>query len=417
MSSRIDYVLGADVGIAELLTAGEVVPFLEEAMAAGLTGVQVCDARGEILWEVGRESGGNRCASTLFLEGEPVGSVHCAGDDVTARIAGTIMAGAINVLLLGSLKRKLTTELHTQAINQSYDELVESEQRYRELAASLEVRVEERTRELRQAYNRMLQQEKLVSVGQLAAGVAHEINNPLGFILSNFAALERYVGRFRELLLFCREQLAAGLPAGFPDEFEQRWTRQKLPLLFVDAIELIQQSREGGERVKKIVSDLKGFSHIDHCSDENIDLNLELERTLNVMAHEIPADAKIVRNFEPLPQFAGNPALLCQAFYNLIRNAFQCRPQGLVLTLSTSVCDSLIRLSFADNGPGIALDVQARIFEPFFTTRDVGEGMGLGLALVYDIVSSAGGTIVVDSRIGEGSCFIIELPCRSETDG
>ena len=409
----IDYVLGADAGIADLLTDQEVLPFLEEAMAAGLQGVRVSDRRCGTLWEAGLPNGDESHVSRLFLEGEPVGSIHCVGRSGTTRIAGEIMAGAFNLLLFGSLKRKLTTEVHTHAINQSYDELVESEQHYRELATSLEVRVEKRTSELRQAYNRMLQQEKLVSVGQLAAGVAHEINNPMSFILSNFTALEKYVGRFRDTLLFCRDQLAAGSPSGFQEEFEQRWTRLKLASQLDDAIELIHQSRDGGERVKKIVSDLKGFSHIDHSTSELVDLNEELDRTLNVMTHQIPAEAQIIRDFEPLPKIPANPALLCQAFFNLIQNALQCRSQGLILTLSTSCREKMVQVAFEDNGPGIPDSLQSRIFEPFFTMRDVGGGVGLGLALVYDIVRGLGGTIMVNSRCGEGSCFTIELPYGS----
>lgn len=414
---RIDYVLGADVGIAALLDTREIVPFLEESVALGLWGVQVCDRKGEPLWEAGCLEARESHAASLFLEGEPVGWVRCTMRDGNARIAAGIMACALNVLLYGSLKRKLTTEVHTQAINQSYDELVESEQRYRELAASLEIRVQERTLELQRAYNLLLQQEKLASVGQLAAGIAHEINNPLGFILSNFSSLEKYVERLQEMLLFCRSRVAVSCPPEMQAEVEARWKERKIDLLLNDAVELIQQSREGGERVKKIVSDLRGFSHIDHVGNELFDINTELMRTLNVMTHEVPADASIIRDFAPLPEYSGNPAQFCQAFYNLIRNAFQCRPQGLVLTMSSRYGDGKISLVFADNGPGIPESVQSRIFEPFFTTRVVGEGMGLGLSMVYDVVSKAGGTVTVDSRVGEGSRFTIELPCRSATHG
>lgn len=412
---HLDFVLGADVGIADLLTDRDVMPFLKQGLAAGLSGAQIRDADGQVLWAVGTPNVASTHSARLVIEGEPVGTVCCTGQGEAPQVAGTIIAGALNALLFSSLKRKLTTEVHTQAINQSYADLLdrnhrlaESEKRYRELAATLEVRVEERTRDLQQACTRLLQQEKLVSVGQLAAGVAHEINNPMGFILSNYAMLEKYVERFRVALFFLRERSG---PSG---EIEEYWGRNKLDLVLEDAVELIRQSREGGERIKKIVSDLRSFSHIDQNDNEPVDINQELERTLSVMAHETPADAEIIRDFASLPKIAGNPALLCQAFFNLIRNAFQCRSQGLVLSLATRSGEDKVVVEIRDNGPGIPEELQSRIFEPFFTTREVGQGMGLGLSLAYDVVNNAGGSIVVDSRPGEGSRFIVELPCRSE---
>jgi signal transduction histidine kinase len=312
----------------------------------------------------------------------------------------------------------LTTEIHTKVVNQSYDELLEtnrrltlSEKRYRELAESLEVRVRERTEELKRAYARMLQQEKLASVGQLAAGVAHEINNPLGFILSNLQTLRKYVGKFAGMLEFYRSAADTGqMTAGLVQTAEGKWRELKLDFVLSDLEELFSHSITGAERVKKIVADLRGFSHVDDTGSGSIRINDELERTLSVIAAEIPSDAQIIRNFSELPEVKGNAGMLCQAFLNIIRNALQCRPAGLKLLIRTEVAGAKVRLSFVDNGPGMPEEVRKRVFEPFFTTRQVGDGVGMGLTVAYDGVKQAGGTIAVKSQEGRGTALIIELP-------
>jgi signal transduction histidine kinase len=141
-----------------------------------------------------------------------------------------------------------------------------------------------------------------------------------------------------------------------------------------------------------------------------VDIHTEIERTLSVLAHEFPPCARIVREFGALPAIAGRPALLCQAFLNIIRNALQARPEGLVLTIRSEFAAGSARLTFADNGPGLAGDIKSRIFEPFFTTREVGQGMGMGLTAVYAIVTGCGGTIEVETAPGRGTSFILQLP-------
>lgn len=424
-NDHVDFVLGEELGLEDLLSEAEVGPFLEQSIAAGLDGIKVVDSYGEILWARGNNNapGMTRCGH-LIIEGEKVGGIECAGKGDGPKVAGALISGVLNSLLFNNLKRKLTTHVHTQAIKQSYEELVEnnlrlavSEKKYRKLAESLEIRVEKRTEDLKQAYARILQQEKLVSVGQLAAGIAHEINNPLGFILSNLTALNKYFTRVFELLNFCKQQAENNLPHEFRNKFQVRWDEKKIGFIFDDSRELIEQSLFGGERIKKIVSDLKGFSHIDDHPSELVDINKEIDRTLNVIAHEKPADAKIVKQFTDLPKFYSNPALICQALFSIIRNAYQIVPKGLILSLATGKKGNEVRVIIEDNGPGIDKENLSRIFEPFFTTRDIGEGMGLGLALAYDVISQLGGSIEVKSQTGKGTRFIISLPIRSQPNG
>jgi hypothetical protein len=179
-----------------------------------------------------------------------------------------------------------------------------------------------------------------------------------------------------------------------------------------DAGDLLRQTLEGTERVRKIVADLKGFSHIDEEGEAPADLNREIDRTLSVMTHEIPAGAAIETEFSPLPVIPCRPGAFNQLFLGLFRNAFQARQEGLRVGIRTGVSGDRIRIAFADNGPGVPADLRTRIFEPFFTTRDVGKGKGLGLTVAYDIVTAHGGTIDVEDTPGGGATFVLQLPIR-----
>jgi len=134
-----------------------------------------------------------------------------------------------------------------------------------------------------------------------------------------------------------------------------------------------------------------------------------------VMAHEIPAGARIVREFSPLPLIPCRPGAFNQLFLGLLQNAFQARPEGLQVTIRTGASGDRIRLAFADNGPGVPVDLRMRVFEPFFTTREVGKGKGLGLTVAYDIVTDHGGTIDVEETPGGGATFVLQLPTRRPT--
>jgi signal transduction histidine kinase len=265
---------------------------------------------------------------------------------------------------------------------------------------------------LQRAYSRLLQNEKMAAVGQLAAGVAHEINNPIGFVTSNLQTLRKYVGRFLEMLAFSRGTIAAQLPD--PEIFHRKWRELKLDFVSTDVPELLRQSLEGTERVKQIVADLKGFSHVDESERSSIDINHELERTLGIIARTLPEQADVVKDFQPLPNLVGNGSLLCQAFMNIILNAAQARPKGLCLTIGTRYQSGRARIVFADNGPGIAAEIRGRIFEPFFTTRDVGQGTGMGLTVAYDIITTMGGEIEVVCPDAGGSVFTITLPLQEK---
>lgn len=407
---KIDFIVGAERKLADILDRGEVTRLLAGIVGTGTRFAAVHDGRGAPLWSSGAPGAEVPETRQLLLEGEPVGAVVVADRPERRAAVADLLRDVLSLVITANLKRMLATEAHTSVVNQSYEELVAtnerlraSEARYRELAESLEIQVAERTAELKRAYAVLLQKEKMVSIGQLAAGVAHEINNPLGYVTSNLGTLRTYMERCAEMLRLCRSSAA-------PPALNERWRELKLDAVLADAGTLIQESLEGSARAARIVADLRGFSHIDDAEASPVELTRELDLTLSVLAHEIPPDACVLRRYKTLPPVVANPALVCQVFYNIIRNALQARPRGLVLDLSAEETEAGIRIRIADNGPGIDPSIINRIFEPFFTTRDVGAGTGMGLAVAYEIMATHGGSIEVESEPGAGAAFTVLFP-------
>ncbi|MFZ2223465.1 MAG: ATP-binding protein [Candidatus Deferrimicrobium sp.] len=423
---RIVYCVGEERALRDVLPESEAAALLAAASRAGLRGVRVVDSGGKALWGGGDDvppPGEGDPRRPILLEGEPAGGVVLpagAGRGETQDALLALLADTLTAMAHNNLKRMLTTETHTEVVNRSYEELMEtnrslsaSEQRYRELAGTLEIKVRERTEELSRAMARLVQQEKLASVGQLAAGVAHEINNPLAFVTSNLQTLKKYTDRFLDIIARYQQVFeGGGVAQQDRDDIRKHRESLRLDAISADAGDLLRQTLEGTERVRNIVADLKGFSHIDEEGEAPADLNREIDRTLSVMTHEIPAGAAIVREFTPLPVIPCRPGAFNQLFLGMFRNAFQARQEGLRLTIRTGVTGDRIRIAVADNGPGVPADLRTRIFEPFFTTREVGKGKGLGLTVAYDIVTAHGGTIEVEDTPGGGATFVLQLPLR-----
>ena len=419
----IDFVVGEERALTEVISAAEIGPLLAGTVRGGASSAWLRLPDGETLWARGEALLVDplRIESPLTLEGEMVGTTVVEGarerEESLRGLAGLLTA-AVQTILTNNLKRMLTTEIHTTVVNQSYDELLTtnrqltlSEGRYRDLAASLERKVEERTAELQRAQARLLQQEKQAAVGQLAAGMAHEINNPLGFIASNLTTLKRYGKVLRETVAIYRDTVArAEIEPQAREGLAQQEKKAKLDFILTDLEPLISQSCAGCERVARIVADLKGFSHIDESEEVVVDLNQEIDRTLSVLGHQIPADARVVKIYGQLPGFACKAAEICQVFLGIVQNAILARPVGLSLTIETQQEADRIVILFSDNGPGMDPEVLSRIFEPFFTTREVGKGMGMGLAVAYEVITAHGGTIEARSQPGQGTTVVITLP-------
>ncbi len=256
-------------------------------------------------------------------------------------------------------------------------------------------------RELKAAQAQLLQSEKMASIGQLAAGVAHEINNPIGYVCANVNALSAYVS---DLLT-----LAVSGPAALAKPLDLDFLAEDLP-------DLLRETREGLDRVTKIVSDLKDFSRVD-TSDawEQADLLAGLESTLNIVQNEVKYKASIERQLVALPAISCRPSEINQVFMNLLVNAAQAIPERGVIRLASGFDAQQVWVEVADTGKGMSAEVRQRIFEPFFTTKPVGQGTGLGLSLSYSIVQKHHGRIDVDSEPGRGTCFRITLP-RQQPD-
>jgi two-component system, NtrC family, sensor kinase len=414
------HVIGMDFTLTDLLGEHEVRSLFESCLEIGACRAVIEDSHGTVIHDLGESTIGSAgVRKVLMLEGEAIGHVVVWGDDKgTTMSLCRFLSRTIHLLMAANLKRALTTDVHTAALDLSYDELIEanrglkeSEQRYRDLAATLEEKVVRKTDELHQTLARLVAQEKMASIGQLAAGVAHEINNPLSFIISNLKSLNLYQARFMEMLSLAQETILAEADHEQASErFSKRWKERKMDEVRIDAQAIIDESLAGAVRVSRIVSDLRGVSHIDDCVTSAVDLNIELDRVLGLLAPLAPAGAQIIKSFGNIPALMCRPAMLSQAFMNIILNALQSRTDGLCVTISTQATDDYILVKVVDNGPGIADGIKDRIFEPFFTTKQVGSGIGLGLTTAYEIITSHNGVIEVEQK--NGAAFTVKLPLK-----
>ena len=266
---------------------------------------------------------------------------------------------------------------------------------------------------LEDAQNQVIQSEKLASIGQMAAGVAHEINNPLAFALSNLGSLEAYLTKIFELLAAYIDADVALGSTNIPALAAARMLRDETDFEFLrrDTADLVSESRDGLLRVKRIVQDLRDFSRggVEEVL-QAIDVHAALDRTLNIVRNELKYKANIVRNYASLPEIECMPSRLNQVFLNLLVNAGQSIDANGTITISTGVDDKDAWISVADTGCGIAPENLNRIFDPFFTTKPVGQGTGLGLSVSHSIVRKHGGRIDVESEVGRGTCFTVRLP-------
>ena len=269
--------------------------------------------------------------------------------------------------------------------------------------------------ELKSTHAKLLQQEKMASIGQLAAGVAHEINNPIGYVSSNLRTMEKYVKRLSEFIRRQDEALGPQLN-GAPGYEELQEFRRRLKIDFIadDVVELLKESLEGTERVQQIVKDLKCFSRVDEAELTLADINECLESTLNVVGNELKYKAAVKKELGELPRVKCYPQRLNQVFMNLLVNAAHSIDNFGEISVRTWQDGKYACISVADTGGGIPPELLNRIFEPFFTTKEVGKGTGLGLSISYDIVKKHGGDIFVASEVGKGTTFVVKIPLSGE---
>ncbi|MCB1644856.1 MAG: hypothetical protein KDI36_05360 [Pseudomonadales bacterium] len=259
---------------------------------------------------------------------------------------------------------------------------------------------------LKEAQAQLVQTEKMASVGQLAAGIAHEINNPVGFVSSNLSTLKEYVGdvvRLLQALLV----LESSLNDNYPGVSQVRALKESIDLDFIleDFDQLFADSIDGIGRVRKIIADLSDFSRAESQEARVTDLNQLVEKTLRLVASEIRYKGQVKTCTAELPAIRCYPELIGQVLMNLIINAIHALDEGGEIVVTTADEGDFIRVDVADDGCGIAPEHLAAIFDPFFTTKDVGKGTGLGLHIVREIVKRHGGEIHATSEPGKGSVF------------
>ncbi|KAA3653603.1 MAG: PAS domain S-box protein [Proteobacteria bacterium] len=273
--------------------------------------------------------------------------------------------------------------------------------------------LEAANRALATTHQQLVQTEKLASIGQLAAGVAHEINNPVGFVSANLSTLGTYVGHLLALVDAGERGLRDGLPADSPAlaAFEAARAAADLDFLREDVVALLGESRDGLDRVRRIVQDLRDFSRAgSHEQWQPASLEAGLDATANIALTDMKHRVTVCKAYSGIPDIECLPSQLNQVFLNLIVNAGHAIADTGTITLRTGHSADGVWVEVSDTGCGIAPEHVGRLFDPFFTTKPVGQGTGLGLALSYGIVEKHGGNITVRSTPGEGATFRVSLP-------
>lgn len=346
------------------------------------------------------------CRFELRLDIEPLGFLEApASMEIQAR-ACTLM---IELLLQSAARYLMASQLHEDNVSESFQRLqqehaalLKSQLSYKQLVGELDARVQAQVKTIHHTELQLYEAEKMASIGQLAAGVAHEINNPMGFIRSNLGTAKVYVQKLNSLAPLVRDGGGGRLKAA--------WQAGDMDFVMEDFAALLDESIAGADRVARIVADLKTFSDVDRAGEELCNINDSVVSVCNIASSRIPAGVHLSMELDDSPSLRCRPGRLNQALLNLLLNALQAVGQQGEIRLKTEYGDGEILVHVIDSGEGIPKERLSRIFEPFFTTRPVGQGTGLGLTVCRDIVQAHGGSISVESKVGVGSHFTVHLP-------
>ncbi len=329
---------------------------------------------------------------------------------------------AANEELEARVQRR-TSELRTTN-EQLTKENTERKQAEENLKLAYE-KLENANRELKEMQSQLVQNEKLASMGQLAAGVAHEMNTPVGFVASNFEALENYVKKFKDLLRMY-DSLIGKIGTlrktellNEADTIGQSRNEMQIDFILKDIQGLFDDSREGLDRVTNIIQSLRDFSRVDQVEEfDEYNLNDGIKATLVVARNEIKYDTDVKTELSDVPTVFCNSMQINQVLLNIIVNAAhaiksQKREDRGTITIKTYATDEEMVCEISDDGPGVAPDKLSKVFDPFFTTKPLGKGTGLGLSVSHDIiVTKHRGELLVDSTVGKGTKFTIKLPIK-----
>lgn len=380
--------------------------------ASGITsGVSIVGSLGEYREHLNRQLPDVAIMDLNLPDGRAVEALTSPAED-----------GAFPILLMTSYGNE---HIAVEAIKAgAIDYIVKSPDSFNSMAATLERAMREWTlliekknieKQLTESQAQVIQQEKMASIGLLAAGVAHEINNPIGFVSSNLNTLGKYIDKLLQFIEFQGQIIEKKADEATLTAIEDMKQRIKLDYLVSDLHELLKETVDGSMRVIKIVQDLQTFSRADNKVAVPTDLTETIMSTVNMVQHEIKYIANLDLRLEKLPPVICRPQHIAQVILNLLMNAVHSISgnDGLITLAAAQVGDS-VEISVTDNGCGILPEHLERIFEPFFTTKEVGRGTGLGLAISHDIVIKHGGELLVESTTGKGTTFTVRLPIDPE---
>jgi signal transduction histidine kinase len=399
--------LAGEIEVARVACAADAVGLAR----AGRLGAALLDGRAGAEVEALVASLAARAVPVLLLEPEP-------GDAVALR---WLRAGAGDCLACSAPAERIAVSLRRLLARERArrDAVSDLARAHRELASDAAASEQLRTQ--------LLQHEKLASIGQLAAGVAHEINNPMGFIHANLFQMAEYVQDLRrvwqqvEALLQVAEKIELPELRGACEALSAEAASVDVDFVLSDLLKAVRESQEGSERIRHIVQDLRDFSHHDTGERVLADLNQCLDSTANIVWPMMKHVVVLERRYAELPAVPCFPMQLKQVFLNLLVNAFQAIEEAVgqsgrsgTIRLETRRCAGGVEVSVRDTGVGIPPEHRGRIFDPFFTTKKVGAGTGLGLSTSFGIAQRHGGSLSVESEPGRGSCFTLFLPLPEE---
>ncbi len=354
-------------------------------------------------WEAGVEI----AKVAIVLELEPIGYLLAPKG---APAALDTAKRCIVMQIRFAQKYLMASALHIEAIQEDYTKLCEeheallaSEAKYKNLSENLDEKVKEQVNTIESAQRQLFESEKLASVGHLAAGVAHEINNPMGFINSNLNTARGYLTDITSIGKLLKSETSLDL-------LKAQWEEADLDFVMEDFSDLLDDCISGGKRVADIVADLKLFSNVDAEEEVVVELNKYVATSINVAKASIGGSLEVDFQSGELPMIKCRAGYIGQVVLALIMNANDATGANGRLEVRSYDRDGFAYFEFKDNGPGIPKEVIDKVFDPFFTTKEVGGGKGLGLTSCRDIVLNHGGDIRIDSEAGQGTCVTFWLP-------
>lgn len=402
-----------DIPLAELLRAvprGRLEAALNKTVGDAW---RIVEADGETVLDSGPKATAATIDVPLRIDIEVIGRLLAPE---ARRVHAQVAAGWLEMVLASAHRYRMAADLHLEAVNADYEALQrehaalqESEERYRELAGQLEQRVRSQVETIENAQRQLYQAEKMASIGSLAAGMAHEINNPIGFIRSNLGTANTYFDKMNKALMALHQEE--------PEHVKSIWRLHDIEFVLEDFPGLLAESITGADRVTRIIAHLKAYASIDCASSASIDLNDAIRAAVDVIADQLPENIRLETDLQPLRQLACDIGRMNQVLFSLLQNAWQALgPGGGMIRVTSGIVGNEIRITVNDNGCGIKREILHRIFDPFFTTHDVGKGMGLGLTVSRDIVSAHNGRIEVETAVDAGSAFTVCLPLPRATE-